>query len=151
MPALPGACALTGLLEGKWRRALIILTFAGFVVNAPTLFSFYERYYAELNEAGVPVEANLAWSIKEAPVLHAWPAAVREAEDASRSPVVEIFRQRGAPSSTIENSRALRIVAIWWWVLPVAGIPRWIGIVVSLLLIAAGAFFLARSRLESPG
>lgn len=150
MPALPGFCALTGLLEGKWRRALIILSAAGFLINAPTLFSFYERYYAELNEAGIPVEANLTWSVKEAPVLHAWPAAVREAEDASRSSVVEIFRQRGAPSSTIENSRALRIVAIWWWVLPVAGIPRWIGIVLSLLLIAAGVFFLFRSRLELP-
>ncbi len=146
MPALPGLAALTGLLEGKWRKALIVLTVAGFLVNAPTLFSFYERYFAELKEAGVQVDPAFNWSVRESPVLHAWPAAVREAEEASHTPVKEIFGQRGAPSQTIENSRALRIVAVWWWVLPVVGISRWLGIVISLILVLLGCLVLLKSR-----
>ena len=47
LPAVPGLMALTALLERRRRWLLIALTIAGFVVNAPTLISFYERYYQE--------------------------------------------------------------------------------------------------------
>jgi hypothetical protein len=145
VPGIPGLCALTGLLEGNLRKALIVLTLLGSVVNTPTLFCFYERYYAELNERGIPTDDSIAWSFRYAPFLHEWPAALRQVEDARKSDVREIFTRRGAPSRTIEASRALQVVAVWWWVLPVARIPRWIGAAISALLISLGLFCVSRA------
>jgi len=71
---------------------------------------------------------------------------LRQVRDARNSDVREIFARRGAPSATIGGSRALRVVALWWWVLPVAGIPRWIGAVISFLVVGLGAFFVIRAR-----
>jgi hypothetical protein len=146
VPTVPGLCALTGLLEGNLRKALIVLTLVGFVVNVPTVFSFYERYYAELLERGIPTDDSLAWSFRYAPSLHEWPAALREVQDARESDVRELFAQRsGSPASTISSSRALRIVAIWWWVLPRTHVPRVFGAIVSLLLLASGCVLLLRA------
>jgi hypothetical protein len=146
VPTVPGLCALTGLLEGNLRKGLIALTLLGFVVNAPTVFCFYERYYAELLERGVPTDDSLAWSLRYAPSLHEWPAALRQVQDAEKSDVREIFAQRsGAPASTISSSRALRVVAIWWWILPIVHIPRVLGAFVSVLLCVSGCVALLRA------
>ncbi len=145
VPGVPGLCALTGLLEGNLKKGLVVLTLLGFLVNAPTLFCFFERYYAELGEQGIYADDSIAWSVRYAPFLHEWPAAVRQAKDAMRSDVKEIFAQRGAPSRTVEGSRALRVVAVWWWVLPVARIPRWIGATISTFLVGLGWFCVRRA------
>lgn len=133
------------VIEHVIRKGLIVLTLLGFLVNAPTLFCFYERYSAELVERGVPTNESFAWSVRYAPFLHEWPAALRQVSDAMRSDVRQIFAQRGAPSRTIEGSRALRVVAVWWWVLPVARIPRWVGAAISTLLIGLGLFCVSRA------
>jgi hypothetical protein len=124
----------------------------GFVVNVPTVLCFYERYYSELLEQGVPTEDSLAWSFRYAPCLHEWPAALRQVRDARHTDVKEIFAKRSnSPATTISSSRALRVVALWWWVLPIAHIPRIVGVFVSLLLIVLGAAMLIRaSRFGSP-
>jgi hypothetical protein len=145
VPVIPGLCALTGLLTGKARKALIVLSLAGFLINAPTLFGFYERYFAELQERNITPDATIAWSLPLAPFLHGWPAAVRQAQDASQHDVRDLFAQRGDPSQRIGDSRALRVVALWWWVLPIARIPRWIGFFVSVILVGAGLLVLIRS------
>lgn len=150
LPTIPALCALAGILDGRHRKALVLLAAAGFLVNAPNMFSFYERYFAELSSRGIAVDENVAWSMPRSPLLHAWPAAMREVQDARRSDVREIFAQRGAPSHTIESSRALRVVAVWWWVLPIAGIPRWAGFLVALLLTGSGVWLIVRSRTEAP-
>ncbi len=144
LPTLPGVYALTGLLRGNGRKALVALSILGFLVNAPTLFSYYERYYAELNDTGVGF-GEVTWSFSRAPFVHAWPAAIREAQDASTHDVRELFAQRGDPAQRIDDSRALRVVALWWWALPIAGIPRWVGVGLSAVLIAAGGAILLRS------
>ena len=144
LPALPGLAALLAVLEKRWRAAVVVLAIAGFLISAPTLFTFYERYYAEENERGVS-EHDALWSFSEAPFLNAWPAALHQVRDAQSSDVKEIFAQRGAPSARIGSSRALRVVALWWWVLPIAHIPRWIGAAISFLLIGLGAFFVRRA------
>ena len=152
LPALPGMCALTGLLSGKGRKALLVLTAAGFLVNAPTLFSFYQRHYNELREQGVTADRGMAWSFERAPFLHGWPAAIRVAEDASRMDAKELGAERTARSQSISESRALRIVAVWWWVLPVAGISRWVGVVVATLMTGLGARMMLKSApVESAG
>jgi hypothetical protein len=146
LPVLPGLMALTGLLEGKAAKGLLVLAFAGFLVNAPAMVSYYERYYAEANEQGVS-ESNLLWSVSRAPLLHAWGAASREIADARKHDVREIFRQAGTPSATIGSSRALRVVALWWWVLPLVHIPRWLGFACSLGMAAWACLIVFRMRL----
>jgi MFS family permease len=144
LPGLPGLAALLGVLTAKWRRALIVLTFAGFFLSASTLFAFYERYYAEATEQGVS-EQQLKWSVQYAAFLHAWPAAIRQVQDARKADVHELMAQRTeSPAATIGSSRALRIVALWWWVLPLAHIPRAIGAAISFLMLAAGCWIMRR-------
>jgi hypothetical protein len=146
LPVLPGLMALTGLLEGKAVKGLLVLAFAGFLVNAPAMLSFYERYYAEANEQGVS-ESTLLWSPSHAPLLHAWGAASREIADARKHDVKEIFHEAGTPSAKIASSRALRVVAVWWWVLPLVHIPRWLGFTCSLVMTAWACLILFRMRL----
>ena len=92
-------------------------------MNAPTLISFYERYYAEANEQGIS-DSQLYWSPLRAPLLHGWSAASHEITDARNHDVRELFHQRGTASETIASSRALRIVALRWWVLPTSPTSR---------------------------
>jgi hypothetical protein len=142
LPAIPALAALLGILEKEWRRLLVVMTLLGFLINAPTLFAFYERYYAEQNEQGVS-EHDTLWSFSQAPFLHAWPAAKRQIDDARTFDVRDLLSQRGAsPASTISSSRALRIVAVWWWVLPIAHVPRIFGAAASVLLVFAGCILL---------
>ena len=149
LPALPGLLALTGLLDGKAARTLVYLSFLGFLVNAPTLVSFYERYYAEANEQGIS-DAELYWSPAQAPLVHGWSAAAREIADAHGQDVRELFGHRGNPSPTIASSRALRVVALWWWVLPIVNIPRFLGVACSLAMVILGTWLLLTTRFLSP-
>jgi hypothetical protein len=145
LPAFPGLCALTSLLRGKGRSAVIVLSIASFLIGAPTLFSFYERHFDELLERGIDPGPGIAWSFSKAPFLNLWPASMREVRDASRNDVRDLFAKRGSPGRDIADSRALRIVATWWWVLPIAGISRWVGFSLSVLLAFLGLFILIRS------
>jgi hypothetical protein len=142
LPTLPGVVALTGVMTGKWQKALALLAAAGFLTTAPTLVSFYERYYAEANENGVS-HIDLTWLPSDSPLVHIWPAAIRQIQDARKQDVKELFRERGAPATTIASSRALRIVAVWWWLLPIAHIPRLAGLIISILLINLGVYLIA--------
>ena len=145
VPAIPGLCALAALVRPQWQKVFVGLTLVGFLINAPTLLCFYERYYSELAARGMDTRANLAWSFRYAPAFHEWPAAIRQVQDARAADVRQIFQQRGSPSHAIESSRALRVVAIWWWVLPVARIPRWIGAALSCLVLLVGAGFIRKA------
>jgi hypothetical protein len=130
LPALPGLMALCGLLEnGRSRKVLVALTAVGFVVNAPTLVSYYERVY---QEELVAHELPTLWSLKEAPFLRIWGSMSREVDDAKRTDVHLLVQHAGEASDNTETSwRTLRVVAVWWWMLPLAKIPRALGAVVS--------------------
>jgi hypothetical protein len=145
LPVLPGLMALTGLLEGRAAKSLLALSFLGFLITAPTLISYYERYYAEANEKGIS-DSELYWSLTRAPLFHAWGAAYREIVDARNQDVRELFSQRSTPSQTIASSRALRVVAVWWWVLPIVHIPRAVGVACSLAILICGSWVLLRVR-----
>lgn len=145
LPGIPGLCALAGPMQGRGRKALVSLTLLGFFVSAPTLFSFYERYFAELSQQGIHVGTDTAWSLRHAPLLHIWPGAFREIQDARGMNASELLGQREVPRYSVEESRALRIVAVWWWVLPVVHVQRWIGFLAALLLVMLGSVILARS------
>jgi hypothetical protein len=149
LPVLPGLVALTGVWGSRGGRKLLAASvLLGFLLNAPNLVSSYKRSYAEANEQGVS-EAELMWQPNKSPLLNAWPAAFRQIHDAWHSDVRQLFAQRSeSPASTISTSRALRIVAVWWWVLPVVHVSRLWGILISALLTLSGIWMLglARSR-----
>ncbi len=146
LPALPAVMALTALIEAKPARLLVALGFVGFLLNAPTLISYYERYYAEAAEQGSP-HTTLLWSPARAPLLHIWGAAGRVIADARKNDVREMFHEAGAPSTTIASSRALRVVAVWWWVLPVVHIPRLVGALASMAMVLCGTWIIFRVKL----
>ena len=81
LPAVPGLIAFTALLERRRQWLLIVLTIAGFIVNAPTLISFYERYYQEATAAKISTEARI-WNPRYAAAFQIWGAAWRETADA---------------------------------------------------------------------
>jgi hypothetical protein len=66
--------------------------------------------------------------------------------DALANDVSDILKNAGTPpdKNHLASSDLLRIVAIWWWVLPAAGIPVWVGLFVSLVLIVAGLWMLRK-------
>ena len=148
LPTLPVIMALTGLLEGKARKTLLVLSLVGFLVNAPTLVSYYERYYAEASELGISYKA-LLWSPKRAPLAHGWSAAGRVIADARRNDVREMYREAGKPATKIASSRALRVVAVWWWVLPIVHLPRLVGALTSVVMVFCGAWIICRVKLSS--
>ena len=48
------------LLEGLAAKGLLYLSLFGFLIDAPTLISYYERYYAESSERGIS-DSELYW------------------------------------------------------------------------------------------
>jgi hypothetical protein len=136
MPALPGLLALTGLLGASWRRLVAILILLGFVVNAPTLVSAYDRIYWERAVAGVPPASQ--WSLPEAPLVRIWGATYREISDARHTDVKDLVRTVENPNREKGSWRVVRTVAVWWWMLPAAGIPRALGVFISVTLCLIG-------------
>lgn len=149
LPVLPGLVAMTGVLTSGWRKILVFAAVLGFLLNAPNLISFFERYYAEANEQGIS-KADLLWRPSLSPLLHQWPAAYREILDARHVDVRQLFTERtGVPAATISTSRALRIVAVWWWLLPMVGVARLWGVLLSSVLTLSGIWLLMSARFPS--
>jgi len=138
VPALPGAVAITGLLERARLKLLAFLTVIAMVISLPNFVSYYDRYYAE--ESGV-AEATLVWNPLYAPLVGVWPSAYRELEAAlaadadPRQLVRSAGRDGHLPAGQAPSNR---IVALWWWMLPAVGIPRIVGIAVSMLFLLGG-------------
>jgi hypothetical protein len=152
LPAIPGLMALTALLEKRRRALLAALTVVGITVSAPTMVSFYERYYQEANAANISPQARM-WNPRYAVILRVWGAASRESADAYRNAgqISTFVHQAGTTSAaTVNDSRALRVVNLWWWMLPAVGIPRAAGAAVSLLLLIAGVWLIAVAWSRAP-
>jgi hypothetical protein len=149
LPVLPGLVALTGVFSNGWRKVLVLSAILGFLLTAPNLVSFYSRYYAEANEQPVS-NADLMWHPSRSPLLHEWPAAYRQIQDARHSDVRQLLAQRAeVPATNISNSRALRVVAVWWWLLPVVHVSRLWGILASTLLTLSGIWLLVSARFQN--
>jgi hypothetical protein len=152
LPAVPGLMAMTALLEKRRRTWLAVFTAVGIAVSAPTMVSFYERYYQEANAASISPQARM-WNPRYAVIFRVWGSAARETSDAYHNAdrVAEFARQAGGtPASTVNDSRALRIVNVWWWMLPAVGIPRAAGAAVSLLLLIGGIWLMAAALARAP-
>jgi hypothetical protein len=149
VPVLPALLAIVAVLEKKWWRALIILTAIGFFWNAPTLVAYYQRYYAEAldNYRFYQVLAPAPWGPwNEAPLFNIWGATFRQLSDAFSSDVAQVLKGVGEPpvAGKLASSDLLRIVAVWWWVLPAAGIPIWVGFAIATIMVGLGIWILRR-------
>ncbi|GBF80463.1 hypothetical protein [Aphanothece sacrum] len=147
VPVLPCLLAMTALIPQKRWNLLIGLTLFGFFWNAPTLVSYYQRYYAELEGKGSPylLQALQLWGDPSvAPLFNGWGAAFRQVGDALSTNVEDVLKNVGAPPTVgnLVSSDLLRIVAVWWWVLPAAGIPIWVGFMIALFLVGSGVWIL---------
>ena len=154
IPVLPALMATVGLLGQRWRMALVGLIVLGFLANAPTLLTFYQRYFAEVSDRSTALlmQTVSLWSEpSQAPIFNVWAAAGRQLGDAFSTPVQDIISNVGQPPATGELSRAelLRIVAVWWWFLPAAGIPVWVGAAIALTMVGLGLWLLRLSWLAS--
>jgi hypothetical protein len=136
--------ALTATVAGRWRALLVGSGAALLLLALPTMGMFYERVFAEANERGVPWE-QIAWNPVESPLFRLWPAARRQLDEALAVDVPTLIASEGAAKTPL-TSRAMRIVAVWWWFLPIGGIPRAVGAVVAAVLAGAGIWLVALSR-----
>jgi hypothetical protein len=134
LPTLPGLFVLIALLSKRWKYWLLALTLIGFLVNAPTKVMFHQRYYIEAIEQNVSSKEML-WSFDHAPFRKGWGIATRQINDALKSDVKKLVQSSGKPELRGEMTR---VVSVWWWMLPVAGIPLGVGVGVTCLLIGAG-------------
>ena len=150
MPTLPLLLALTALIGQKWWKWFIGLTLLGFFWNAPSLIAYYQGYYAEAADKGYLAKALALWgSPADAPLFNAWGAALRQLGNALTTSTTDLITQIGSPPARGElaNAELLKIVAVWWWVLPAAGIPMWIGFILAILLLLIGVWILRQGWL----
>jgi hypothetical protein len=138
LTTLPGLLALTGLLPDRRLRIMPVLILLGFVVSAPNLVCFFERYQTE-DIANNVSSAQEMWSPSKSALIGIWRVAYHEIRDARATDVRSIVHDAGKSDNGPEDWRAFRIVAVWWWLLPAFGIPRFAGIAVALSLLGFGA------------
>ena len=130
VPMLPLACVGVAGLGRNLTRLACVAALLGFVVQLPVTVSYFQKQYREDR-----TESPAAWDVSRLQAVRAWPAAVDEIREAQRTDVKTLVRN--ANQSRPAN-RLLRTVALWWWVLPAAHIPRVIGALIAILMAVAG-------------
>jgi hypothetical protein len=136
LPTFPLLLSLAALVTKRWRLALITLATIGFLVNAPNLVSFYTRYYIEAGEQQVSIQDTL-WSFDRAPFRQSWSLAKIQINDGIQHDVRAVFKK----ARKYESKGAMsHIVPLWWWMLPLAGIPQWIGALVAVAIASLGVW-----------
>jgi hypothetical protein len=149
LSALPALLAMTALLTSRAsRRRFAALAMIGFVVNAPMLISSFKRYHAETAAVNMP-DSRFTWSLPDSPLVNAWGVAARQIEDAKSTDVRLIVRNSGIRDRSAMSQNSLKVVTLWWWMLPAAGLPRWIGVIASLLLLIVGIWVMTRTLLAA--
>lgn len=150
IPALPCLLALMAFAGNRIRRLAIALTVLGLLVNAPVMLSYYDRYRLEAQES-VSVQ-QLIWSPKHSSALQQWGSAYRTLQDAAQTDPTELTKHIGPTSNMLSGQQILHIVAVWWWMLPIVGIPWWLGLIICVGMVGAGVLALKHAfRLSSIG
>ena len=144
LPALPGVVASIALLPNWAKKVTAALALVTFLLTAPTMFSYWERCYNEADWRGTTL-SEIMWNPVASPLIHAWPVAFRETRDAIARAEVPLMADSPSIPWRDQSFRALQMVAIWWWLLPLAHVPRAFGAALSLLLVIAGATALKKA------
>lgn len=142
VPALPLICVPLARAHGRTLRVAVALATLGLVIQLPTTVSYFERINRD-NRG----ERVRTWSVSDSQLWRIWPAAFRQLRDASRTDPSSYLNPNRVESA---DGTLLQTVALWFWVLPVAGIPWQAGLVVALLLLATGIAVLVRAARGPP-
>lgn len=144
VPLLPLACVGVAGLGRRGMRLGIALMLIVAVSQAPNLVSYPERLKdPEPTQGGFRWLWPDAWDINRLALVNAWPEAadqIRAARDTEPASLVD-----AAP-----EGRSLRVVALWWWMLPAIGIPAVLGAGLSLVVLAGGVLLVLRAAREPP-
>jgi hypothetical protein len=150
VPALPLLCAAVGTARLRTARLAAALVVIGLVSQVPTTLGFYDRTYVEHSEQGINL-VHHRWSFQDSPLVTSWPVLVHQLQDAADADVNQVAQSAGpAQPRSVEDTQLLQVVALWWWLLPVLGVPWWIGALFSLAVIAAGAAVASRAARPGP-
>jgi hypothetical protein len=141
---LPLLCIPLGTLRGNMARLAVVLALVGFIGQVPNIVGFYHRYHREQADVGIQPKAH-HWSVESSQLVQVWPATIRQIEAAADKDVDELVSDTRASGGTTEDQVLLNVIALWWWGLPAAGIPWWLGLLVSLAMIGAGTVLLVRA------
>lgn len=146
VPALPLLAVGVGLIAARWWRLAVALLLIGLVVQLPTTITYYERYFTEQRLEGTSAP-EIPWSVANSPLFGTWPTAVRQVKDARQADVRSIVSSAGDVSGNddIATQERFHVVALWWWILPAAHLPRWLGALLSLAAMGAGCWMLTRA------
>lgn len=149
VPALPLLVAAAfGALRGRVATGFALaLSLLGLLIAAPTFVGNYQRAYAESNEAGVPATQTY-WSWHRNAGISVWGAAGGQVEDALETDVRVLVDEQDEPVAQggpprVSDQRFFQVVALWWWMTPIAGVPRWFSGLLALLVLLAGAYLTA--------
>jgi len=145
---LPLLCAGLALLRGRLVKVAVVLAVLGLVVQAPVIVAFPERWLAEAEASGLS-NGDVYWALPSKRIVESWPAAGRQLRAAARSDPRELVAAAGRPGDRaivpVEDQQLLRVVSLWWWMLPVVGIPAWAGALSAGGAMAAGGWILWRT------
>jgi hypothetical protein len=141
VPLLPLACVGLGTLRGRVAVAAVALGLLTFASQLPNVVAYYKSPLLR----NLPATSARLWDWQNLDLVDIWPSARDQLREASDTDVRTLEPLAGRGSTP----RLLRTVALWWWGLPVAGLPAWIGALVMVLMIVAGGRLLVRTaRLE---
>jgi len=148
LPIIPLLYIFIDLNDLKIKRIFILMTIFGFIISMPNLYSYSERYNAELVDKKLKAEWDYAWSFKNSLLTNIWGTSYRQVNDALNTDVVNLVKNAGEPANKTSESEILKIIPIWWWMLPVVGINRLIGIFGALVMVYIGFFILYKTSIE---
>lgn len=134
IPVLPALVALSVL--SRRRKVWLALAVLGLIIQLPTLVASPERYANLKAERGYSEPASV-WNPIRAPILGMWGSAVAQIRDASGTDL-RLFTTYHPPANRMVDSRNYRIVALWWWMLPLLHISRWVGVFAAVLMTGCG-------------
>ncbi|MEM1367345.1 MAG: phospholipid carrier-dependent glycosyltransferase [Cyanobacteria bacterium P01_H01_bin.15] len=152
LPVLPGLLALGSVLRRQGQKWLILLTLVGFLVNGPTLLSFFVRYQYEVAAVGNYQALALWGDWRQAPVFNIWQTTYRQVTgipilvtDQYRLEQRQKLEKRlGAlPSVDVWPTPLMYTIPVWWWtLLPLIGISPWLGLAFAIALLGFGLWLL---------
>lgn len=143
LPIIPALCACAILT--RRHKMLAALAVLGFIIQIPTLFTAPERYTELSIDRGIS-QMDLTWNPAEAKIIGAWSSGLSQIETAAKTDVRPMKTHRPT-ARQFDKARFFKIVLLWWWMLPVVGVSRWWGILVSCCLVFGG-IYLIRSSLR---
>ncbi len=147
-PAFPIMAVGTVFLPVPWKKIIVGLSLWGCLMQIPAALVFFEVTYAD-SEARGKTAQDFTWDPSESPAFRIWPKSrevIGQAIQLSGDEMRQAFKQENHDSLTT------RILGTWWWVVPLVGIPRGVGVMMALLFLLSGLgylWFLHRSIISS--